>query len=96
MPLDFAPIFQAAARSGTALEINAAYPRLDLNDVHAKAAVAAGAKLSIDTDAHSTAGLKQMPYGLDVARRAWVRSQDVINCFNLEQLRAFIRAKRPK
>ena len=96
LPLDFARIFKAAAASGTALEINAAYPRLDLNDLNAKAAIAAGVKLAIDTDAHSTSGLNAMRFGIDVARRAWARKQDVINCLDLDQLRAFVRAKRPK
>ena len=42
LPIDFAPIFKAAATNGTALEINAGYPRLDLNETNARAAVAAG------------------------------------------------------
>jgi DNA polymerase (family X) len=91
---DFAKVFKAAADSGTALEINAAYPRLDLNDVHARAAVAAGAKLAIDTDAHSVAGLNEMQWGIFVARRAWVTKADVINCMTLAELRAFVKKKR--
>jgi DNA polymerase (family X) len=94
LPLDFARIFQAAAESGTALEINAAYPRLDLNDVHAKAAIAAGVKLAIDTDAHSIGGLSAMRFGIDVARRAWATRKDVINCFPLKELLALVKKKR--
>jgi DNA polymerase (family 10) len=95
LPVDFQRIFSAAAGNGTALEINAAYPRLDLNDVHARAAIAAGVKISINTDAHDVAGFSQMIFGVEVARRAWVDKGDVINCFSLESLLEFIRRKRP-
>jgi DNA polymerase (family 10) len=94
LTLDFARIFKAAADSGTALEINGAYPRLDLSDVPARAAIAAGAKLSVNTDAHSTGGLDAMPFGVNVARRAWAGKNDVINCWSVEKLKEFVKAKR--
>jgi len=94
LPLDFERIFTAAAAAGTALEINSAWPRLDLDDVHAKAAVAAGVKLTIDTDAHSTAGLAAMPFGINVARRAWVEKQSVLNCLPLKELKSLVAKKR--
>ena len=94
LPLDFAPIFKAAAATGTALEINASYPRLDLNDVHARAAREAGVKLSINTDAHSVGDLAQMRFGIGVARRAWVGAEDVINCLTIAGLRKFLCARR--
>ncbi|MGA2233187.1 MAG: DNA polymerase/3'-5' exonuclease PolX [Tepidisphaeraceae bacterium] len=95
LPLDFQRIFSAAAANGTALEINASYPRLDLNDVHARAAIAAGAKISINTDAHDMAGFSQMIFGVEVARRAWARKGDIINCFTYKSLLEFIKHKRP-
>ena len=64
LPLDLRPIFAAAAKTGTALEINAGYPRLDLNDTHARAAIEAGVMLSIDTDAHSTEELDSIGWGI--------------------------------
>jgi DNA polymerase (family 10) len=94
LPLDMAKIVKAAAESGTALEINASYPRLDLNDLNAHAALEAGCVLSIDTDAHSTAEFDLIPYGIEVARRAWLTPKDVINCWALPQLLKFIRVKR--
>jgi DNA polymerase (family 10) len=94
LPLDFPKVFAAAAKAGVALEINAGYPRLDLNDEHAKAAVAAGVKLSIDTDAHSIEGLEEMEWGIGVARRAWVTAGDVINCWTAGELEAFLGKKR--
>lgn len=95
LPLDFPKIFAAASKSGTALEINAGYPRLDLNDIHARGAIEAGCLLAIDTDAHSTEELSTLQYGLDVARRAWATPGHVINCFTFAKLKEFISRKRP-
>jgi len=95
LPLDFPRIFKAAAANGTALEINASYPRLDLDDIHARAAVNAGVMLAIDTDAHETKGFMSMQYGIAVARRAWVGTESVINCLKLSALLDFIKRKRP-
>ena len=96
LPLDFAKIYRAAAETGTALEINAGYPRLDLNDVHARGAIAAGCMLAIDTDAHSTEGLYEIHLGLTVARRAWVTAKRVINCWSYKELMGFIQGKRKR
>ncbi|MCS7032760.1 MAG: DNA polymerase/3'-5' exonuclease PolX [Phycisphaerae bacterium] len=94
LPLDFSRIFDAAARTGTALEINCGYPRLDLSDIAARAAVAAGCKLSINTDAHSVEGFEAIRFGVQAARRAWVTADDVINCMTPARLRDFISRKR--
>jgi DNA polymerase (family 10) len=94
LPLDIDAVTQAAAANGTALEINSGYPRLDLSDVHARAALAAGAMLSINTDAHSTDGLAEMTWGLHVARRAWATRKNVINCLPLADLKKFLARKR--
>ncbi len=94
LPLNFARIFKAAADTGTALEINAAFPRLDLNDVAAHGAIAAGVKLSINTDSHNTQDFDQMQFGIFVAQRAWATPADVINCLTLPKLKEFIRHKR--
>ncbi|MDB5295622.1 MAG: polX, partial [Phycisphaerales bacterium] len=94
LPIKLDRIIAAAKETGTALEINAGYPRLDLNDVMAKAAGEAGVMLSINTDAHSVDGLGGMPYGVGVARRAWLGPRQVINCLTAKQLQKFIAAKR--
>ena len=94
LPLDFGKVFAAAAKAGVAMEINSGYPRLDLNDQNARAAVAAGVKLAIDTDAHSTGGFEEMSWGVGVARRAWVTAGDVINCWTAEDLLGFLKKKR--
>ena len=94
LPLDIGKIVSTAAASGTALEINAGYPRLDLSDIHARAAIVAGCTLSIDTDAHSIEELPSITFGIDVARRAWVEPAQVINCLPFAQLRRFLDRKR--
>jgi DNA polymerase (family 10) len=94
LPLRFDQLFEVAAKNGTAMEINAGYPRLDLNDIHARAAVNAGVMISINTDAHGVDGLNEMINGIGVARRAWITAKSVINCMSAEQLEAFFAAKR--
>lgn len=94
LPLDFAPIFKHAAATGTALEINASYQRLDLNDVHARGAIEAGCMLCINTDAHQPAGLGKLAGGIGTARRAWVEKKHVVNCMSLGQVRKFVAGKR--
>lgn len=79
-------IFAAAAERGVALEINAHPDRLDLDDIHARAARDAGCKLVISTDAHDTAGLANMRLGVDQARRAWLSRENVLNTLPLDRL----------
>ena len=83
---DMEEIFAAAAERHVAMEINAQPERLDLNDIHAHAACAAGCKLVISSDAHSTAGLNNVRYGVDQARRAWLSKDDVLNTLPLDRL----------
>jgi DNA polymerase (family 10) len=72
-------LIEAAARTGTMLEINAAPDRRDLDDVHARAAKEAGVKIVIDSDAHSTGNLALPRWGIATARRAWLTKDDVAN-----------------
>ncbi len=91
---DWASLFRAAASAGVAMEINAAWPRLDLDDVHARAVIAAGGLLAIDTDAHSTSGFAERRWGLLVAQRAGATAADVINCWTAERLAKWAKARR--
>ena len=84
--LDMASVFEAAARTGTALEINSYPGRLDLNDVNARAAKEAGVRMCINTDAHDVEQLFIMRYGLNVARRSWLERKDVLNSLSHEEL----------
>lgn len=94
LPVVFETIFARAAQIGVAMEINAGWPRLDLNEVNARAATEAGVKLSINTDAHSVGGLDGMVLGVSVARRSGASKADVINTFAANELMAFIEKKR--
>lgn len=96
MDLDIAAVIEQAARTGTALEVNANPYRLDLKDVHCKMAVEAGVKLAIGTDAHSTAGLSLMPFGVATAGRGWAAKDDVLNTLSPARLEAWLRAKRAR
>jgi len=77
--VDLEAVFAAAARTGTMLEINANPDRRDLSDVHARAAVRAGVRVVIDSDAHRTDTLANMRWGVATARRAWLTAGDVAN-----------------
>ena len=77
LPLDWPAVFEAAARCGTALEINGS-PRLDLDDSLARAAGRAGARLTLASDAHRTEELDQQSYAVDLARRAWLSPEQLL------------------
>jgi DNA polymerase (family 10) len=85
---DLDALYAEAARTGTALEIDGDPARLDLRDVHARAAVAAGCLVSVDSDAHAPEGLENMVYGVAVAQRAWVPPERVLNALALDALLA--------
>jgi DNA polymerase (family 10) len=78
-PVDLEAVLQAAAECGTLIEINADPHRLDLDWVHCKRARAMGVMLVINPDAHSTGGLANYTFGVDVARRAWLEKEHVFN-----------------
>ena len=85
-------IFSEAKKYGKMFEINAAFERLDLNDVNARKAVYEyGLKIAIGTDAHSVESMDNMRFGIGVARRAWLRKTDIINTMSLKEFEEFIR-----
>jgi DNA polymerase (family 10) len=96
MALDIDALAREAARTGTALEINANHYRLDLKDQHARRARALGARLVISTDAHAIDQFAQMQFGVLTARRAGLTCGDVLNAGTLAEVRRFVRAKRPR
>lgn len=96
MPLDIEAVAREAARTGTALEINANNFRLDLKDVHARLARDLGVTILINTDAHGTDQFDQIRFGIMTARRAGLRRGDVLNTRTTEEVREFVRAKRER
>jgi DNA polymerase (family 10) len=93
---DVATVFAAAARAGVVLEINCQVDRLDLNDMHARAAKQAGCRLIISTDAHSRSAFGRLRWGIMIARRAWLEPADVVNTLPFEGFRAALRRSRAK
>ncbi|HEX6681693.1 MAG TPA: hypothetical protein VF062_02820, partial [Candidatus Limnocylindrales bacterium] len=91
---DFDAVFEAAAATGTAIEINSFPDRLDLPDDLVFRAVKHGVKFAIDSDSHSTTHLANMRFGVAMAQRGWVTAGMVVNTWPLERLRAFVSAKR--
>jgi len=77
--VDVERLIDAAARTGTMLEINSAPDRRDLDDVHARAAVQAGVRIIINSDAHGADTLPNTRWGVATARRAWLTKADVVN-----------------
>jgi DNA polymerase (family 10) len=77
--VDLQAVFEAAAKTGTMLEINANPARRDLSEAHARAAVRAGVRIVIDSDAHRPETLQNMRWGVLTARRGWLTKADVAN-----------------
>ncbi|MGI8687137.1 MAG: PHP domain-containing protein [Thermomicrobiales bacterium] len=88
MDLDLDAVIAAAVDTETSLEINADYHRLDLDAPHAKRAADAGVIITINSDAHSPAGLDNMRFGVMTARRAWLRPEQILNCWPVEEILA--------
>jgi DNA polymerase (family X) len=93
LDLDWDAVFEAAATTGTALEINGSPHRLDLSPERARRAIDAGCLLSIDSDAHRTEELEYVRWGVDQARRAWVEPGWVLNVRTRDELLAWVAAK---
>ena len=89
--IDLGPVMDAAARTGTALEVNAYPNRMDLNGAQARLAKERGCLLAIDTDSHARGQLDFMRFGVGTARRGWLGPDDVVNCWPLDRVRAFFR-----
>src|SRR5215204_177860 len=79
---DWDRVFAVAAQTGTALEINADPARLDLDPAHARTASQAGCLISINCDAHHPSGFSLMEYGVAMARRAWLKPDQILNCWS--------------
>lgn len=92
--LDLEAIFKAAQATGTMLEINAYYKRLDLNDIHCRAAAEKGVKFAIGSDAHLLDQMDFLELGVGVARRGWLGPAQVINTLSYRELLAVLARKR--
>ncbi|MFF2954786.1 DNA polymerase/3'-5' exonuclease PolX [Kitasatospora sp. NPDC057965] len=89
--VDLDAVFAAAARTGTAIEINSSPQRLDLRDEDVLRAKRHGVRFTIDSDAHATPHLAYPRYGIGTAQRAWLTAEDVINTWPWQRLKRFLR-----
>jgi DNA polymerase (family 10) len=88
---DMEAILQAAAETGTALEINAAPERLDLSDAYVQRAVELGVKLIINCDAHHEADFDHLSFGVAVACRGWASPAHILNTRPFDEFMALIK-----
>lgn len=91
--VDVERLIDKAAETGTALEINASPQRLDLSEAYLGLARSRGVRLLINTDAHSTATMADMTYGVTAARRGGLEAKDILNTLPLEQFREALALK---
>jgi DNA polymerase (family X) len=89
--MDMQAVIAKAVETGTVLEVSGQPDRLDLRAGNVRMAVEAGAKLSIDTDAHSVRALDYMRFGVMNARRGWARADDVVNTRTWPQLKKLLK-----
>lgn len=78
-PVDMEKVIDVALDTGTALEVDAHYDRLDLKDEHVRMAVKKGVKLTIDSDSHHPIHFAYLVFGIAQARRGWATANDVLN-----------------
>jgi len=90
---DMEKVLEACKKHGVAMECNSFPDRLDLRDTHLRMAKERGVKVVISTDAHSTAHLQLIKYGVRMARRGWLEKGEVLNTLPVEK---FLAALRPK
>ena len=95
-PVNIPAVIEAAAETGTIIEINASPWRLDMDWRWWPLAKEKGVKCSINPDAHTVFGLQDLIYGVGIARKGWLTKTDVVNCLPLGKVEAALAAKRLK
>ena len=94
--VNFDKVLDAARAHSTALEMNTYPDRLDLNDIYARTAKEHGVRLAINSDAHRISELASLRYGVMLARRGWLEASDVLNTLPLDDLLAWLSARRSR
>ncbi|CAN5840775.1 DNA polymerase/3'-5' exonuclease PolX [soil metagenome] len=93
LDLEWDAFYRAAAETGTLLEVNGSAERLDLDDRRARAALDAGCRFVIDSDAHYVHEFDNLGWGVAQARRAWFEKKDVANALALDEFLALVAVK---
>jgi DNA polymerase (family 10) len=84
--IDIDRIIETCSKYGKTLEINSYYMRMDLNEQNARKAKEAGVKLVINTDSHRPGNMDMIELGVDLARRAGLGAEDIINTLSIDKL----------
>ncbi len=92
--IDIPAVLDAAASTGTWIELNAAPKRLDLDWRWWPLAKQKGVKCVINPDAHRTERLQDLWFGIGIARKGWLTKDDVVNCLPVGKIEQALRAKR--
>jgi len=93
-PVDVRAVIDAAAENGVAVEINADPRRLDIDWRHARYAAERGVLVPINPDAHSVAGLDNVAWGVNVARKAWLPARGVLNTWELKEVEDYFAQRK--
>jgi len=94
-PLNMRKVIEAASEYGVAIELNAHPIRLDIDWREMKYAKSLGVKIAINPDAHNLGGLKDVRYGIGIARKGWLEKADVLNTMGLAEISNYLAAGRP-
>ena len=94
--VDMLAVIRKCKTRGVALELNAHPERLDLTDVHCRMARDEGARVSINSDAHSEHEFDNLAFGIGQARRGWLEKNDVINTRPLRDVRKWLAGKETR
>jgi len=92
--IDIEAVIEKAAETGTAIELNADPHRLDMDWRHCRSARDRGVLIEIGPDAHSVNGLDNTFVGVGLARKGWLRSEDVLNARSAKEVVRFAKKKR--
>ena len=84
--IDVRAVIDAAAEAGVAIEINANPHRLDLDWREVRYAASRGVLIAVDPDAHSVKGIEHVVYGVNMARKAGLTPEQILNCWPLERV----------
>jgi DNA polymerase (family 10) len=84
--VDLEQVFEVAVETEVAVEVNGLANRLDLRDVHVRAAIEAGVPVVCSTDAHSVRGLGNMALSVATARRGWASAANIVNTRLLSEI----------
>ena len=93
LDLDWEAFYRLAAETGTLLEINGSPARLDLDEHRIRAAIDAGCRFTIASDAHERREWQHLIWGSAIARRGWVTPDLVANTLPFDEFVALIREK---